>query len=174
MTLLSFLFKRFIGIHTTWKRLMRKKNNQIYILIAVRKKTPFKKWDHQDDNYSYNLRNEFSLEKHWDHSCLLVSSCWVRSCTHRKQRWHLVLSLDLCRDWPFVSLSRPLAAEKASCLNSPASLSSPAQKLGTFPFFNTHFEGTCTFHTWGPSAIPHSTGYSCNTLQEHFSICQPV
>jgi len=125
----------------------------------------FKKWDHQDDNYSHNLRNGFLLEKRRDYSCLLHN----RSCTARKRRWHPVWSLDLCRDCPFVGPSWHLAAQKASCLSSPASLSCPARKSQTFPFFNMYFEGACTSHTWGPSA-----GYSCNTLQECFSICQPV
>lgn len=51
---------------------------------------------------------------------------------------------------------------------------SPAHKWQTFPFFNTHFEGACTSHTRGPSAVSSSTGYSHNPLQECFGICQPV
>lgn len=51
----------------------------------------------------------------------------------------------ICRGCPFFSLSRHLAAGKASCLSA-ASVASPAQKLQTPTFFSTHFEGACTSH----------------------------
>lgn len=142
MTLLSFLFKWFIGIYITWKRLMGKKIRLTCSKIKETFRSGIIKMAITDIIWE--------MSSHWRSTEITAASClapvglgWIAVGAGSSLP---ALSLDLCRDCPFV-----------------IKLSSEAYHP---------FEGMCTSHGCMPSALSSLSPYCA--LQEYSDICKPV